>query len=225
MNFVYIDTETSGLTPFSSYNVIDIGAVCGTQTFQRLVKPCHKISKTITSITGITNDELDSNGISCKSACMQFWIWLRQFDNIILVGHNIKLFDAPFLLRMYDKIGLCALFSEYLPIVGIIDTLHIFKRYTHFKSRKLTFLHKHILKCPIQNAHRALSDSIALKNIIESKWFQERHSNILHFKISWKNVLREYRERLIRLVKLQYHTDYCTKCQGYISPYFDHFHS
>ena len=96
--FVIVDVETTGLSP-ERHQIIEIGAIKvnrdgnNHQTFQTLVKCKGRLPKKITSITGITKEMLDREGIALAEAMTQF---LEFAGDLRLVAYNAP-FDIAFL--------------------------------------------------------------------------------------------------------------------------------
>ncbi len=122
MYFLFLDTETSSLTP-SSGEIIEIAGVIGQfdeqslkfkpiSSYQSLIKPQVAIDQKIEKLTGISN--LDLSIAKNKSKVMEEWAdWLDTQPKVeAIIGHSIG-FDESFL------------HSEkwYLPEVKLIDTL------------------------------------------------------------------------------------------------------
>ncbi len=94
---IFFDLETSGLNPISD-EIIEIGAIkvkngVVLDTYQKLIKPERPISAEITSLTHITNDMLNKEGIDAATALQGFVDFIGDRK---LVGHNILGFDLPF---------------------------------------------------------------------------------------------------------------------------------
>lgn len=95
-NYTVFDIETTGLDPKDN-SIIEIGAykVIDNKlddSFNELIKIDEKVPELITSLTGITDKDLE-NGISEKEALIKF---LEFSKNTILVAHNAK-FDMSFI--------------------------------------------------------------------------------------------------------------------------------
>lgn len=227
VTLIFIDLETTGFS-FRQDDIIDIGCWSSKGSFNSLVIPTRLISRRITAITNITNQMVRSRGVTTRVACQTLWSYLHAQGPFVLVGHNIHLFDMPFLLRLFHRLGLLSVLNR-LACHGIVDTLHIFKKkHKHeYTSNKLGHLYEKIIGKKILSAHRAWNDAQALAEIWHSPWFQERHSwsNIEEeFVIDWSTVLDTYWERFIRLSNVVEHYGVCRICEGRISPYFRHFH-
>ncbi|MDD3232090.1 MAG: 3'-5' exonuclease [Clostridia bacterium] len=95
-SYIVLDIETTGLDLVYD-EIIEIGAlkvVNGqiVETFSELVRPNNKISQFISSLTGITNEMLDSAQEIDK--VLPRFIDFAQ--NMLIVGHNVN-FDINFI--------------------------------------------------------------------------------------------------------------------------------
>lgn len=93
-----VDIETTGLSPDND-NIIEIGALRVRDNkivaeFSQLIKASKPLSKTISQITGITDDML----ADAKELDDTLSDFLRFVDNDTVVGHNIA-FDANFISK------------------------------------------------------------------------------------------------------------------------------
>lgn len=161
-SFVVFDVETTGLSAAND-EIIEIGAVKVLDihseehaTFSFLVKPSRKISRRITTITGITNEMLE-DGISEEEAIRGFCEFIGDLP---LVAHNAS-FDSRFVKATAGRHG--------LDIDNmLIDTLSLARKaFPDLQNHKLPTLVEHFNIETI--AHRALEDShSALRVYIES---------------------------------------------------------
>ena len=118
---VVFDLETTGLSP-SDDEIIQIaavrirdGRVTPRDRFFSYVKPRRRIDSYITYLTGITNDHV-------RGAPRAFDI-LRQFTcfcgNSLLIGHNARAFDVPFLRSA------CSKRRAVLRDLQYVDSMHL----------------------------------------------------------------------------------------------------
>lgn len=159
LSYVVLDFETTGFSARDD-EIIEIGLVKyfgsdEVESFNTLVKPDQFVPQKVTSITGITNEDV-SNAPRLKDV-------LQKVDSIIgkslIVAHNAK-FDVEFLRAAYGKYGIV---SE----IRYVDTLEL--------SRKLfPSLPNHKLATIIQEfgfgetqTHRALDDVHATHLLFE----------------------------------------------------------
>jgi DNA polymerase III epsilon subunit-like protein len=90
-------------------------------SFSQFVKPRNPIPPFITELTSITNDDISlAEGFpAVGDAFIRFMLQhVDEFDDgvpidhIILVGHNAKVFDVPFLLHQMCEHGIAASFFQ-----------------------------------------------------------------------------------------------------------------
>lgn len=150
-HYTVVDTETTGLDPQQD-RLIEIAAIRfrgGKETarFETLIKPGRKLSKKITEITGITDEELKDAPMP-QDALQKFMDFLQ--DDII-VAHNAN-FDVNFI---YDSLQRC----ELPPLRNnFVDTLRLARFVLPcMEDYKLSSLASYY-KIPQPVAHRALAD-------------------------------------------------------------------
>ena len=151
VEFVVIDTETTGLRPGPD-RVIEVACVRvrggeAIDSFQTLINPIRRIPPFIAQFTGITQ-EMVNDAPTAKDILpdvMQF------IDGSIVVGHNVG-FDIGFLSYEAQLIG------RAFPPDGL-DTIPLARRFCPgLKRFKLDMVASH-LNIPTVNRHRALGDA------------------------------------------------------------------
>ena len=103
------------------------------QMFSCYVKPKTSISAGASHITGLSINAAGlllyhgqvKNAINIHAAIGDLLVFLSQFQNTVLVGHNVLRFDAQILLHALDKTGNLDKFRKC--VSGFIDTLDYFK--------------------------------------------------------------------------------------------------
>jgi DNA polymerase III epsilon subunit-like protein len=173
--FVVFDLETTGLM-VKTNRIIQIAAkVVGEEEsdiFNSYILPVDlKVSNNITELTGITQEFLNDNGMSIEEAIMKFQIWLTELKErddreIILLAHNAKTFDLPFLKEAIRKTSSSPFFDSF----RCVDSLLLLrdKRLWNGKqppSFKLSDVHKFVMDEEFP-AHNAINDVIALGNVL-----------------------------------------------------------
>ena len=157
--FVVFDFETSGFSVRFN-EIIEIGAVkikngMKIDEFSTFVCPSRKISKVITNVTEITNDDL-ANAPTIEEVLPAF---AEFIEGAILVAHN-ALFDMGHLYYQLKKLGL------YKHDYPCIDTLQMAKAmYSNILKR---FNLKDVakgLKVDLEQQHRALHDAHSTSNV------------------------------------------------------------
>ena len=170
VSYVMFDLETGGLD-YRTSDILQISAVCGTDTFNIYVSPerssidqgASKVNK-LTIVQGTLHYKGDAvNSINIKEALENFIDFLENVHKPVLVGHNIKKFDVPFIgfyLKRYS------LWERFLAaVVGFVDTWILFKQVYPFRpSYKQVDLVEHFLH-ESYDAHNALEDVKALQKL------------------------------------------------------------
>ncbi len=172
--FVVLDLETTGLHA-STCEIIEIGAVKVTldesehPSFQILVKPRKKVSAKIVSITGITQQMLDEQGVEIEDAMSQF---IEFIGDLPLVTYNAA-FDMPFLWAAASKSGV-VVENRYTCALKRAR-----RAFPWMENHKLVTVAAH-LNAPDNDHHRALADSIRATHVF---WHATKQLNM---KVQWK---------------------------------------
>ncbi|GAC1628281.1 MAG: hypothetical protein NVS4B11_26100 [Ktedonobacteraceae bacterium] len=151
VEFVVIDTETTGLRPGPD-RVIEVACVRvrggeAVDSFQTLINPMRRIPPFIAQFTGITQ-EMVNDAPTAKEVMPDV---MRFIDGAIVVGHNVG-FDIGFLSYEAQLIG------RAFPPDGL-DTIPLARRFCPgLKRFKLDMVASH-LNIPTVNRHRALGDA------------------------------------------------------------------
>lgn len=151
--FVVFDLETTGLDTRDCY-IIEIGAVkvqdgVITETFSTYCNPHEHIDARITSLTSITDDDVE-NAPDTEAILPDFY---KFSENATFVGHNVG-FDIGFLNVAARRAGMH--FDN-----RSMDTMDLARKYLHgLKNYKLDTVLKHFGLINA-HAHRAIHDATA----------------------------------------------------------------
>ncbi len=151
VEFVVIDTETTGLRPGPD-RVIEVACVRvrggeAIDSFQTLINPIRRIPPFIAQFTGITQ-EMVNDAPTAKEIMPDV---MHFIDGAIVVGHNVG-FDIGFLSYEAQLVG------RAFPPDGL-DTIPLARRFCPgLKRFKLDMVASH-LNIPTVNRHRALGDA------------------------------------------------------------------
>src|SRR5579863_3945429 len=151
IDFVVLDTETTGLRPGPD-RVIEVAGLRLrggeiVNTFQSIINPGRRIPSFIVQFTGITQ-EMVNGAPSAHEILPDF---LQFIDGAILVGHNVG-FDLNFLSYEAQLLG------RNFPIDGI-DTIMLARRYLPLLKRFKLDLVAGYLNIRTINRHRAMGDA------------------------------------------------------------------
>ena len=152
--FIAIDIETSGLSP-DEHQIIEIAAIkydgehC-IDKFQCLMKCQESLAYDIVRLTGITDENLQNNGIEPKQAIHDF---ISFIGTDTLIGHYIS-FDIKFLKKACERNGIV------WPHNKTIDTIQLARKQLKgmVENYRLETLVRHFKIAETQQ-HRALYDS------------------------------------------------------------------
>lgn len=156
--FSVIDFETTGTSPKNS-RAIEVGIVRIenlkiVDSYQSLINPGQYIPPFITSLTGISNEDIyDAPSFDEISQDIKNFI-----DGTILVGHNLP-FDFAFLKGEFDRAEII------LPELKQVCTLKLSRNlFPELKSKALGSMVKHF-RIRHRDVHRALGDATATAKI------------------------------------------------------------
>lgn len=158
---VAFDTETTGLSPFLDDRVIefaavvfelgDDGQIANKSEHAWLINPGIPIPRTVTQITGITNEQVANEPPFSEVASD-----VRDlFVDSVAVAHNFP-FDLAFLKKELTMAGL-----EWREPLAAVDTIDVSIRcFPDARAHKLEELCKR-LNVTLDGAHRAVNDAEA----------------------------------------------------------------
>lgn len=169
---ILVDVETTGLNPETD-KIIELGAVAYDPekkkilgTFSQLCKPGKEnpVSNEITQITGITQKEVETFGVSEGTLLYNFEQWfgiwaVDEVNQIFFAAHNAP-FDKGFLLALKEA-SLFG-FNDY----RWIDTKEDLPFPNSVTSRKLIHLVPEICGFVNPFSHRALFDAISTAKLL-----------------------------------------------------------
>lgn len=167
---VIFDLETTGLSRQS--DIIQLAAISDSVSFNKYIHPRKTITTEASNITKLTvvEGELCYNGnvveaVEINVALLDFIDYLKQFEQPIIVGHNILAFDIPVLYNRLKEFGLASEFSNQ--ISGCVDTLRLAKR-KYPKNVVQNYRQETLVKCLLRktyDAHSALEDVKTLQEL------------------------------------------------------------
>ncbi|XP_061190963.1 uncharacterized protein LOC133199106 [Saccostrea echinata] len=168
---IYFDLETTGLARDS--HIVQLSAVRNDEVFNKYIIPKKPMTSKATEITGIqvVNNKMYHNHeevetVSIKDALIQFMDFMKMSGpDVVLVGHNSKVFDLPVLFNILSKLNILETFSS--AVTGFIDTIPLFKMsHPNLSSYSQLHLFAEILQDKY-SAHDSLQDVIALKRLVD----------------------------------------------------------
>lgn len=157
--YVVVDVETTGLSPFHGDRICEIGLVRVKnreihKTYEQLINPERPISPGAAQVNGITEAMLYS-APNFYNVAHEI---LSQLTDIVVVCHNAP-FDIGFIKNEFNLLGI-----DWAPS-GVIDTLQIARNQFRFQSNSLASIAT-FLRIQTPNAHRALADALTTHKIL-----------------------------------------------------------
>lgn len=172
MDFVVLDTETTGLAPEKGCSLIEVAAVTIKDwqiqlkdTFSELIDPKQKIDGFITRLTGITDEMLLGKRI-LEHVLPDF---MRFLGDKTMVIQNAQ-FDLRFLNHACQRCGIDRLQNPF------IDTIHLSKALFKGKHNLDKIMER--LGIEALERHRALGDAVATARVFLSLVDRIGHENL-----------------------------------------------
>ncbi len=187
MKVIYFDTETTGLK-FAENHIIELAMLIVedgriVEEYDEFINVGYDLPPKITEITGITDDDLITKGISEKSVADD--LKSRLTPGTLMIAHNCQ-FDLSFvyylLKRHYP--------DEADGIVGNldwIDTVTVLKDRKEFPHKLIDAVKHYGIK--EVNFHRAIDDTKALYDVVQAMVRErpdlEEYINIFGYNPKW----------------------------------------
>lgn len=166
---VIFDTETSGLEP-DKHQIIELAALRVERTASGALRIAgkmdsfiklpegEKLDENITTLTGITDRTLQTEGVQPAKAAGQI-AKLMQPGPVLMVAHNAQ-FDACFLRGLLRgvKIGR----------IDWLDSLTVYKDRRPYPHKLANAILTYELEDKVQNSHRAIDDVLALFEVLKA---------------------------------------------------------
>lgn len=160
-HLVLFDTETTGIDP-AEEQIIEIGAVSVTNgvedgSFNALVRLSagKTLPPFITSLTGITAEQLERDGVEKADAAEEFSRLLTR-ENTLLVAYNAQ-FDLNFIYYFLQEQGR----ASCLRNLKFLDALTVYKDRRDYPHKLKDAIAAYGLEDAVQNSHRAVDDARA----------------------------------------------------------------
>ena len=112
---------------------------------------------------------------------------------VILVGHNVKVFDIPILLHALESCSLISIMQQV--VKGFLDTKKLFKlTHPNMSSYPQQYLAESLLQCSY-NAHDAVEDVLILQKLVSSIPFSYVKSKHATFSLTSALETFDYQKR------------------------------
>lgn len=165
---VVFDTETTGIQPGKD-RIIEIGAVAledggetgGMDLFLRLPEG-QRLDPFITELTGITDEQLASEGVGGEEAARAFAGLLEGAERPLIVAYNAQ-FDLNFLFYLLRPWGL----TEVLKASRFLDALTVYRDRRDYPHKLRDAIAAYDPEGKAVNSHRAIDDARAAVLLLE----------------------------------------------------------
>ena len=156
--FVFLDFETTGLSPWFGDRICEVGMVLTEgkrirETYQTLVNPKRELSLAAASINGLTDTEL-ATAPPFEEVADELSARLKD---AVVVCHNAR-FDLQFLDSEFKRIG------QEMQIPNLIDTLYIARERFELPSNSLHAVAEDFI-VPMNDERHALADALICRGI------------------------------------------------------------
>ena len=174
---VFFDTETTGLDA-KTCQIIELAAIRIEQTGRGTLRMAanldefirmpegEKLPEQITKLTGITDEQLEVEGVPEADAAAKFTELIR--DNrgpVLLVAHNAQ-FDLLFTREMlWRHVGDG---EEMFEAADYLDSLTVYKDRRAYPHKLANAIAAYKLEDKVQNSHRAIDDVEALFEVCKA---------------------------------------------------------
>jgi DNA polymerase III epsilon subunit family exonuclease len=158
--FAYLDVETTGLSPWFGDRICEIAVLrCEgdevIDTFDSLLNPERPLSPGAARVNGLKDSDLKKAARFIDVAEQV----MALTKDAVIVCHNVP-FDLGFLSSELGRI------NKLLPTVLTLDTLEIAREYFDFDSNSLQSIAQW-LDINVENAHRALDDTLTTREVLK----------------------------------------------------------
>ena len=159
---VVFDTETTGID-FQRDEIIELGAVCLTAegesgAMDDLIRlsPGRALPPFITDLTGITAQQLDSEGVEKSAAAEHFCRLLEGAERPLIAAYNAQ-FDLSFLYYLLRPLGMAAVLGP----PRFLDLLTVYRDRRDYPHKLCDAIEAFHLEDAAVNSHRAVDDARA----------------------------------------------------------------
>ena len=165
---VVFDTETTGIA-FDTDEIIELGAVSLEAGEEResmdlllRLSPGRTLPPFITELTGITDSQLEAEGVEKETAAERFCALLEGAERPLLVAYNAQ-FDLNFLYHFLRPFGRV----EVLRKPRFLDALTVYRDRRDYPHKLCNAIEAYGLT-DVVNSHRAVDDARATVRLLEA---------------------------------------------------------
>lgn len=152
---IILDLETTGLS-ITSDRIVQIAMIKGDVEKKTLVNPEMPIPAEATAVHGITN-EMVKDAPTFKQLSKSI---LAFIDNEDLAGYNSDAYDIPLLIEEFERVGLTLDMNDR-------KTIDAYRNECAINKRDLSTVYHRMTGKVLDDAHDALADTRATKEILE----------------------------------------------------------
>jgi DNA polymerase III epsilon subunit-like protein len=182
-SIIVIDTETSGLD-FEKNRVIELAAlklkvedneIVVKNEMDYLIKLPEgvRLDPKITELTGISEEDLDREGVSASFAFSEFASLFSE-EKILLIAYNAH-FDLSFLYYSLLRENLCHILRK----IQMLDALTVYKDRRAYPHKLENAILEYNLEGKVVNSHRAIDDTKALVEVLKA--MDEENPDLLKY--------------------------------------------
>ncbi len=166
---VVFDTETTGFSPKKD-KIIELGAVAagpegelGRMDALLSLPEGRTLPPYIVELTGITDAQLASEGVTGPKAAAEFRKLLEGAERPLLAAYNAQ-FDLNFLFHFLDSCGM----TDLLRSCRFLDVLTVYRDRRDYPHKLCDAIQAYGLGEQAVNSHRAIDDAWAAFRILEA---------------------------------------------------------
>lgn len=166
---VVFDTETTGID-FKKNRIIELGAVAlddggETDAMDALIRlpEGQTLPPEIVDLTGITDQQLLSEGVSQQEAVEDFCRLFAGAQRPLMVAYNAQ-FDLNFMARLLPPLG----HLDLLQKSRFLDALTVYKDRRDYPHKLCNAIEAYALGDKVVNSHRAVDDARATVALLEA---------------------------------------------------------
>ena len=166
---VVFDTETTGID-FKKDRIIELGAVAlssggETDAMDALIRlpEGQTLPIEIVNLTGITDQQLRSEGVSQQEAVEDFCRLFAGAERPLIVAYNAQ-FDLNFMAGLLPPLG----HLDLLQKSRFLDALTVYKDRRDYPHKLCNAIEAYHLEDQVVNSHRAVDDARATVALLEA---------------------------------------------------------
>ena len=121
-----------------------------------------KIPEVIVELTGITDEDLEKDGVSEEETAREFEK-LFEGGKVLVVAYNAQ-FDMNFIYYFLKRNNMCHLLKS----IKMLDALTVYKDRRKYPHKLCNAIEEYNLSDKVVNSHRAIDDTLALVEVLKA---------------------------------------------------------